>query len=92
MFSYFPSCDNPDNIIRFKLKNYYEVSSSNSSAMKLIAIFECFVSSNFKIREKTLDSFFKTYSMSIKLVFFKIILEVFWTKAIPIYHEILYFI
>ena len=72
------------------MKNDFEFPPSNCFAIKLITVFECFISSNLKIRKKTLNSFLKGNSMIAKLIVVEIILKVRWIKTIPIYHLILY--
>src|SRR6266849_2259461 len=85
-FSYWPSCDNPNNTSGFKLKDNLESSTANGIAEELISITITLISADFKVRKETLYRFLKSNAVRGEFITLEVILKVFRGEAAPIHH------
>ena len=90
MYSYGPTCDDADDVVRLELENDLEPPSAKGSAGQLVAVTKSPVPSNLKVRKEALDSLAEGDSMGMELVAAEIVLEVRGRESMPIDQSSLY--
>lgn len=82
-----PSCNYAHSSAIFKLKNYAEFSPRISSPKKLKTIFVFLIASHFKFAVKALNCLINGNSVCVQFISFMVVLEYFWGKIAPFWHD-----